>query len=140
MDKIYSRIRIKFPIYKKITLKKGEVKAKKIKKLVLIIFIGILTSYFIIKTINPMFNSICKDKAKAIATEIINVESNKVFKDINYDDLVGIVKDNSSNIKMLRVNTIKVNSIASDLAYKIQQELYNAENSCIKIPIRFNFW
>ena len=36
---------------------------------------------------------------------------------------------------MLKLNTVKINLIASDIAYNIQQELYKAENSSIALPL-----
>lgn len=39
------------------------------------------------------------------------------------------------NIKMLKMNTMKINMLASDIAYNIQQELYKQENSNIAMPL-----
>lgn len=39
-------------------------------------------------------------------------------------------------IKMLKMNTIKINLLASDIAYRIQQELYKGENNTIVLPLR----
>lgn len=37
---------------------------------------------------------------------------------------------------MLKMNTIKINLLASDIAYRIQQELYKGENNTIVLPLR----
>lgn len=36
---------------------------------------------------------------------------------------------------MLKINTVKINLLASDIAYNIQQELYKGKNTNISIPI-----
>ena len=89
----------------------------------------------IISRISPMFNIICTEKAKAIATEVINTESSKILKNVTAEDLVKIEKDEEKNIKLLKINTVKINMLASDIAYNIQQELYKIENNKINIPI-----
>lgn len=82
-----------------------------------------------------MFNALCKEKASRIATEILNLESSKVLKDVKYEELVNIVRDSDNNIKMLQINTIKINMLASELAYNIQQTLNKKENNKIEMPI-----
>ena len=93
------------------------------------------TVYYVISALNPVFNALCKEKARGIATEILNLESSKVLKDVKYEELVNIVRDSDNNIKMLQINTIKINMLASELAYNIQQELNKKENNKIEMPI-----
>ena len=93
------------------------------------------TAVYILNSLNPVFNALCKEKAKNIATEILNVESSKILQDVNYEELVTIVRDKEDKIKMLQINTIKINMLASDIAYKIQQELYKEENNTILLPM-----
>ena len=101
----------------------------------IIFIIAFITMTAIIQRINPMFNTVCKEKAKAIATEIVNKQASKILKGINYEDLVKIEKDKAQNIKLLKLNTVKINMLASEIAYNVQQELYKTENNQIKIPI-----
>lgn len=91
--------------------------------------------YYIISSLNPVFNELCKEKANKIATEILNVESSKVLKNVKYNEFVTIIRDSNNKIKMLQVNTIKINMLASELAYNIQQELNKKENTKIALPI-----
>lgn len=37
---------------------------------------------------------------------------------------------------MLKINTVKINLLASDIAYNIQQQFYKGENAVISMPIR----
>lgn len=93
------------------------------------------TIYRVISSINPAFNTLSEDKAKEIATNILNIESSKVLENLKYDELVTIVKDKEEKIKMLQINTVKINLVASEIAYNIQQELSKKENNKIEIPI-----
>lgn len=135
MDRIYSRNRIKFPKVTGFDLKKQNPNNKKFVKVMIIFIIAFTTMVLIITRINPMFNTICTAKAKAIATDIINIESSEVLKNVNYEDLVKIEKDEKQNINLLKINTVKINMLASDIAYNIQQELYKAGDNQIKMPI-----
>lgn len=93
------------------------------------------TIYRVISSINPAFNILSEDKAREIATNILNIESSKVLENVQYDEFVTIEKDKEEKIKMLQVNTVKINLVASEIAYNVQQELSKKENSEIEIPI-----
>ncbi len=133
MDSIYSRKKIKLPIDKNFLNNKR--KNKKIIKTLFIVLVMIATILNMNKAIAPMFNTMCLEKAKGIATEILNVESSKILKDVNYEDLVKIEKDQDGNIKMLKINTVELNMLASDFAYNTQIELNKLEDDNISIPI-----
>ena len=47
------------------------------------------------KSIDPIFENICEDEAKAIATRITNDESTKALENYKYDDLFTVEKDES---------------------------------------------
>ena len=140
MDKIYSRKRIKIPKIKKFRFQEKDIEKKKLIKAFLICIVAILTVYSITSSLNPIFNKICTEKAKGIATNISNLESSKILKDVDYEDLVEITKDNNGSINMLKINTVQINLLVSSIAYNIQQELYNIENDEISIPIRWYYW
>lgn len=93
MDKIYSRKRLKLPKLKGFKYEEKGYKHKKNIKICFAILIAIITAFALISKINPVFNAICTEKAKALATEIINVQSSNAFKELKYEDLVDIVKD-----------------------------------------------
>ena len=92
-DKIYSRKRIRIFKIKRIQNNQNSCKNNRIKKVFIVCGIAIITALIIINQLNPVFNAICSERAKALATEIINMESSMAFRDINYEDLVNIVKD-----------------------------------------------
>lgn len=129
MDKIYSRAKIKIPngINKK-------------KKKVIVIFIILLIAFSTIKitldAISPIFDTLCENEAKSIATKISNEQATEVMKEHTYDELFSIEKDNNGNITMIKSNVIPINEIISDVAIKIQNEINNQGRENIQIALR----
>lgn len=129
MDKIYSRTKIKIPngINKK-------------KKKIIVIFIILVIAFSTIKitldAISPIFDTLCENKAKSIATKISNEQATKVMKEHTYDELFSIEKDNNGNITMIKSNVIPINEIISDVAIKIQNEINNQGRENIQIALR----
>lgn len=133
MDKIYSRRRIHIPkiIYKKFDKKSN----KKIFKFLLIIIISVVTAVTVIKSINPIIEKLCVDKAKSIATLICNSETTKIINNYKYEDLVTIYKDDNNNITMIKSNITPINLIISDVAENIQKRINQMESSEISIKL-----
>ena len=128
MDKIYSRKKIRLP---KIIITKN----KKKRSLSLIIIISIITFTVIIKSINPIFDELCRQKAQSIATIITNQESTKIINKYKYEDLVTIERDNNNNIVMLKSNIVPINLIISDVAEYVQTKLNENSEDYIKIKL-----
>ena len=126
MDKIYSRPRIKIFYSNKKKLK------RKISFL-LIVLIGLLTTGIILKSVSPIFDDLCKDKAMEISTKILNEEFANVLKEYDYKDIITIVKTDDNNI--LKTDVEVINNISSDLGSKITKRLEEKKNEQIKIPI-----
>ena len=91
MDKIYSRKRIKIFYSDKKTIK------KKIT-FTLVIIVATATIISSLKSIDPIFEELCKEKAMQIATDILNTESTKVIKKYEYKDIVTISGDDGGYI------------------------------------------
>lgn len=129
MDKIYSRTKIKIPngINKK-------------KKKTIVIFIILVIAFSTVKitldAISPIFDTLCENKAKSIATKISNEQATEVMKEHTYDELFSIEKDNNGNITMIKSNVIPINEIISDVAIKIQNEINNQGRENIQIALR----
>lgn len=124
MHKIYSRPRIRFP---KIIIQSGKRmqsdKAKKITTLLMILIIAFSTVKLILDAVLPIFDTLCQNRAKSIATMISNEQATNVMKQHTYDELFSIEKDNNGNITMIKSNVIPINEIISDVANKIQEEI-----------------
>ena len=137
MHKIYSRPRIKIPkvlvkVGKKLDTKHG----KKLCKIIIVLIIAFSVATLILEAILPIFDTLCENKAKSVATIISNEQATVVMKNYNYDDLFTIEKNAEGNISMVKSDIITINEIISDIAIKIQNELDNREREDIQIALR----
>lgn len=137
MHKIYSRPRIRIP---KIIIhsrkKMQSEKAKKMSTLFIILVIAFATMKLILDAVLPIFDTLCENRAKSIATMVSNEQATNVMKQHTYDELFSIDKDNNGNITMIRSNVIPINEIISDVANKIQEEIDHKGRDDIEIAIR----
>lgn len=135
-SKIYSRPRIRLP---KIFFANGGDKnlkrKQKIAKIFIIMVIAFSTVKIVLDAISPIFDALCEDKAKSIATIISNNEATNVMKDHTYDELFTIEKDNDGNITMIKSNIIPINEIISDVAVKIQTSINERGRENIRIAL-----
>lgn len=137
MSKIYSRPRIKIPkIFISNINDKNFKKKQKITKIFIIMVIAFSTVKIVLDAILPIFDTLCKDKAKSIATIISNEQATNVMKEHSYDELFTIEKDNDGNITMIKSNVFPINEIISDVAVKIQNEIDKKGRDNIEIAIR----
>lgn len=129
--RVYSRFRLYVPI---IDFKNPQKRNNlKIIKIVCIITIAIVTSIFIINSINPIVDKLCINEAQNIATRISNEQSSYIMQNYNYNDLMTITRDNDNNISMIQANTNNINKIISDIPIKIIDEIKDNSNSNIYI-------
>ena len=77
----------------------------------------------ILNAITPIFNTLCEERAKSIATIISNEEATNVMREHTYEDLFTIEKDSNGNITMIKSNVFTINEIISDVANNIQEQL-----------------
>ena len=131
MDKIYSRKRIKIPEFR---AEENKILRKTLKTL-LIVLIATIVIITILNSSTPIFEELCIDKAKSLATIISNEEATNVMKDYEYDDIITIHKDEQGNITMIESNIIVINKIISDVAIKIQNSINNNEENDIGIRL-----
>ena len=89
----------------------------------------------IFKYIEPIFETLCEEKVKSIATIISNQESTKVMNKYQYDDLYTIEKDEAGNVVIIKSNVVPINNMISDLAEGIQNRFNELEETELKIPI-----
>ncbi len=137
MALIYSRPRIKLPkfcFYHARNSRNGN-KKNKIFKFIILIIILIIISISIIKAIGPVFNKLCSDQAKSIATIICNNQTTECMKGYEYSDFINIHTDDNKNIVMLEANMININILVSNIAEKIQLEINKTQNEDIYISL-----
>lgn len=137
MYKIYSRRRIRLPPIKN-TNNKGINNSKNIRK-VLKIFIILFIAFTVVKVVSeavsPVFDTLCRDEAKSIATIISNEQATNVMSEYSYQDLFTIEKDESGNITMIKSNVTPINEIISKIAVRIQNEINNKGRDDLKIAL-----
>ena len=137
MNKIYSRPRIRIP--KIFFQARNEIKNKKARKLIkvfLVVMIAFLTVKFSLDSVLPIFDTLCENEAKSIATIVSNEQATNVMREHSYDELFTIEKDAEGNITMIKSNVVPINEIISDVANKIQIELDNKGRDNIEIAMR----
>lgn len=99
------------------------------------VIIALCVAIFLSKTIIPLFELICKDEAKGIATRITNQEATNVMREYSYQDLFTIEKDANDDISMIKSNVFPINEITSDIALRIQEEIDKEGREKINIPL-----
>ena len=135
-SKIYSRPRIKIPpIFFNNIGDKNLKRKQKIVKIFIIMVIAFSTVKIVLDAILPIFDTLCKDKAKSIATIISNEEATNVMKKHTYDELFTLEKDKDGNITMIKSNIIAINEIISDVAVKIQNKINQRGRENIEIAL-----
>lgn len=135
-SKIYSRPRIKIPpIFSNNIGDKNLKRKQKIVKIFIIMVIAFSTVKIVLDAILPIFDTLCKDKAKSIATIIANEEATNVMKEHTYDEIFTLEKDKDGNITMIKSNIIAINEIISDVAVKIQNTINQRGRENIEIAL-----
>lgn len=112
--------------------KKGR---KKIINLIIVIIVVLLILKNIFSYIEPIFDTMCNEKAKSIATIITNQQSTVVMNEYQYDELYTIEKDEKGNIIIIKSNVVPINNMISELTEKIQYEFDNINDSEIRITL-----
>lgn len=135
MYKIYSRKRLNIFNFKKHKNRTMERKINTIRPIFVVFIIAFLICFFIWRNIEPVFNELCIDEAKAIAIKIANEEATKVLSKYSYSDLFKIEKDDSGEIQLVGANVLVINKISSDISMEVQKSLENYGNGKVKFPL-----
>ena len=130
MPKIYSRNKIPIP-YRIVNLK------YKRKIIMILVFITavIVSVKLMLDAVNPIFDTLCENQAKSLATIVSNEQATNVMREHSYDELFTIEKDENGNITMIKSNVIPINEIISDVAIKIQEEFNKQGRENIEIAL-----
>ena len=136
MGKIYSRRRfiVKPLIFKSKNLKQSKLKKKIIKfiTLVFIIGYGFKTT---LEYIQPVYETLCNEKAKSVATIITNQQSTIFMNKYQYEELFTVEKDTKGNVTLIKSNVTPINNLISDLTENIQHEFDNIKSEKIEITL-----
>lgn len=111
-------------------------KAKKMTTIIIVLIIAFSTVKLVLDAVLPIFDTLCENRAKSIATIVSNEQATNVMKQHTYDELFSIEKDKNGNITMIKSNVVSINEIISDVANKIQEDVDNRGREHIEIAIR----
>ncbi len=109
---------------------------RKIYKIFVILLVAFTVVNITLKSITPIFETLCEDEAKSIATLIANQQATEVMKKYSYEELFVVEKDNEGNIIMIKSNIFPINEITSDVAIKIQEGINKKGRENIEIAMR----
>lgn len=94
--KIYSRRRLRLGFLNSNDsprFNRFKKKAKKMLPFSICMVIGLVVCYVIWNSVNPIFETLCRDEAKVIATKVTNEETSKVMEKYSYDTFFTIERD-----------------------------------------------
>ena len=124
----------KTPIKKRKSLKKVNIRFLIIIICTLIIFIF----YSINKNLSPTIIAVADSELRARTLDIINTNIQTIydeeFKDI---DLVSVEKDSNDKIVMVKADTVRLNTLATKISLKGQDELEKMGKVGFKIPLGY---
>ncbi|MCF6466478.1 sporulation protein YunB [Clostridium sp. Cult2] len=104
--------------------------------IIVLLLIGLYIYKYIDKNITPTVMAIAEIRARSVTTEAINdTIKNKIKRDINYNDLIFVKYDNEGKVTLMQANTILMNSIASEVALEVQDQLRKIAKSNVKVPL-----
>lgn len=122
------------PIKKRKSLKKVKIRFLIIIICSLIIFIF----YSINKNLSPAIIAVADSELRARTLDIINTNIQTIydeeFKDI---DLVSVEKDSNDKIVMVKADTVRLNTLATKISLKGQDELEKMGKVGFKIPLGY---
>ena len=124
----------KTPIKKRKSFKKVKIRFLIIIICTLIIFIF----YSINKNLSPAIIAVADSELRARTLDIINTNIQTIydeeFKDI---DLVSVEKDSNDKIVMVKADTVRLNTLATKISLKGQDELEKMGKVGFKIPLGY---
>ena len=130
MPKIYSRSKIRIPnIFANVKNK------RKLAMITIFITAIVISAKVMLDAVNPIFDTLCENEAKSLATIISNEQATNVMREHSYDELFTVEKDTNGNVTMIKSNVIPINEIISDVAIKIQEEINKQGRQDIEIAL-----
>lgn len=116
---------------------KHKIKLPK-KWIIVLILLVLLAVYMLVDSmIRPAIVSLAESKLKAIAVTAMNDAVRKTVggSGVNYSDLMDIEKDGDGNISIINANTVLLNELAAETATAAQNNILNAGQQGISIPL-----
>ena len=108
---------------------------RKSLKILIVLIVAILVYQLVLSYIEPVFETLCEEKVKSVATIISNQESTKAMNKYQYEELYSIEKDEAGNVVIIKSNVVPINNMISDLTEGIQNRFDELEETTIDIPM-----
>lgn len=109
------------------------------KKSFVLLTIGIFAIFsiviYLMKTITPTIETLCENRAKAIALQVTTQTVKDFLKDAKYSELMNLSYDKAGNLSSLSANVTEMNRVSAEISYKIQEKLEKIESATINIPV-----
>lgn len=122
------------PIKKRKSLKKVKIRFLIIIICSLIIFIF----YSINKNLSPAIIAVADSELRARTLDIINTNIQTIYDEEFKDtDLVSVEKDSNDKIVMVKADTVRLNTLATKISLKGQDELEKMGKVGFKIPLGY---
>lgn len=122
------------PIKKRKSLKKVKIRFLIIIICTLIIFIF----YSINKNLSPAIIAVADSELRARTLDIINTNIQTIYDEEFKDtDLVSVEKDSNDKIVMVKADTVRLNTLATKISLKGQDELEKMGKVGFKIPLGY---
>ncbi|WP_257529226.1 sporulation protein YunB [Irregularibacter muris] len=100
------------------------------------IVIIIYAFIFVDRQIRPTVEALSEVQARIIGTQAINDGISEVLAtDINYNDLIDIMKDEQGNITLMQANTVAINMMSSNIVSAVQNKMKVVSNKILRIPL-----
>ena len=120
--------------YYKLTLRQMGIN-KPFVFFITIIIIVLISSIIFKRNIEPTLKALCQSNAKSIALISTNKAVYEYIKDIKYEDLIKMEKDEKNKITAISANVIQMNLISTNVTTMIDSELTKNSVSEIVLPI-----
>lgn len=108
------------------------------KKFVYLFITFIILGSFLIfldLILRPAIIKVAESKTQLMATKIINEAVQKNVSMINYQDLMGIHKDNDNRIVLMMPDTVLINRISTQTTLDVEKELEKMETQGFTLPL-----
>lgn len=102
---------------------------------VIAIFAILSLIIYLIQTITPTIETLCKNKAKSIALQVTTQTVKEYLKDVEYSKLMNLSYDKNGKLSSLNANVTEMNKLSAEISYKIQEKLEKTDTVTMNIPI-----
>jgi len=89
----------------------------------------------IILKIRPVFLILSDIQARAVAIELVNRVVEEKMQGVNYEDLVMYERNENGEITMLKVNSVLMNNLSSQISIDIQKVFLENGTTEVNLPL-----